>query len=155
MPHKLPFGRSQTIFCRIPGLDWSAVLSSEKTEVRTLVGGKGLSPYALKHTPCPAVIHTTKVRGVNPHHLAIIERAWTEPLGSLTPESIRREGFESFTEFKQYWLLRRDAETPGNIRSEWSPLKEVNVIRLRLMRETDYVWAGDYLFHRLYGNFIP
>ena len=53
-------------------------------------------------------------------------RTWRQQLRDLTPEDVRKEGYTSFTEFRQAWI---------NIYGSWSPDQYVTAIEFRLLKE--------------------
>jgi len=54
----------------------------------------------------------------------IIIRAWRQQLRDLTPEDVRKEGFTSFTEFRQAWI---------EIYGSWNPDQIVTAYEFRLL----------------------
>ena len=55
-----------------------------------------------------------------------IIRAWRQQLRNLTPEDIRKEGFNSFTEFRQAWI---------EIYGTWNPDQIVAAYEFRLLTQ--------------------
>jgi hypothetical protein len=51
-------------------------------------------------------------------------RTWRQQLRDLTPEDVKKEGFTSFTEFRQAWI---------SIYGSWSPDQYVTAIEFRLL----------------------
>jgi len=56
----------------------------------------------------------------------IITRAWKQQLRNLTPEDIHKEGFNSFTEFRQAWI---------DIYGSWNPDQIVTAYEFRLLTQ--------------------
>lgn len=82
------------------------------------------------------------------YRLFVVEALRVEPLGSISAESLRAEGFADISAFKSYW--RRRYQTRG-----WRPLDRVNVLTVRPWREPDVDIMGTTLIRRLYGPFLP
>jgi len=56
----------------------------------------------------------------------VITRAWRQRLRDLTPEDVRKEGFNSLTEFKQAWT---------EIYDTWNPDQIVTAYEFRLLTQ--------------------
>jgi len=56
----------------------------------------------------------------------VITRAWRQQLRNLTPEDVRKEGFNSFTEFRQAWI---------DIYGSWNPDQIVAAYEFRLLTQ--------------------
>jgi hypothetical protein len=56
----------------------------------------------------------------------VITRAWRQQLRDLTPEDVRKEGFNSLTEFKQAWI---------DIYGSWNPNQIVAAYEFRLLTQ--------------------
>lgn len=83
--------------------------------------------------------------------LAVLEAHWFEPLGAISEESLRREGFDSFAAFRRYWVLQREF---GH--RKFSPEDQCVVFRIRLARtEGEIDECGRLLLARLYGPWLP
>jgi len=71
------------------------ILQGKKTQTRRI------SRYRLKIGKAYAV----RSKMLEPAQARIvITRAWRQQLRDLTPEDVRKEGFNSFTEFRQAWI---------------------------------------------------
>ena len=57
-------------------------------------------------------------------HVKVL-RTWRQQLRDLTPEDVKKEGFTSFTEFRQAWI---------SIYGTWNPDQYVTVIEFRLAK---------------------
>lgn len=75
--------------------------------------------------------------------LMVIEAAWREPLGAISPESLRAEGHDSLRDFRLAW--KRRAPT-----GRWNPLEEIIVYRVRPWQPGDEAWVGEKLLRELY-----
>lgn len=138
--------KASTLFLRIPLMDWPAITQGLKTELR--MAGRGTPHVDRLRPPCPIVGYA---RG---HHspnlrtaMLVLEEAWSEPLGAISPESLRNEGFDSIREFRRYWRKRHR-------QTGYRALTRVSVFRLRAWRPDDEEEMGRVLLHRLYGEFI-
>jgi hypothetical protein len=85
----------------------------------------------------------------------VLEKTWREPLGSLSEESLTREGFNveelgrerAYQEFRRYMRNRE--------RRPFRPLQEVQVYRVRPWTPDDAEPMAQALLERLYGEFLP
>ncbi|MEA2497109.1 MAG: hypothetical protein QOJ29_5020 [Thermoleophilaceae bacterium] len=138
--HKL-----STLFIRVAWHEWPAVRKGAKREFRMAGTNPG---HANVQTPTPAVLYA-----VNPRtraydaRLMILEECRREPLGSISPESIKAEGFEDLAGFRRNWVLTR--------KRRFMPLRPVNVYVVAPWRPSmDEVWAGSALLNFLYGEWL-
>lgn len=137
--------RASTVFLRVAGVDWPAVKRGQKTEFRSGIGRNVTQMWSLV-TPCPVVAYSySKVAGYS-HALMVLEETWREPLGAITPESLAREGFATFAEFRRYIMARE--------RRHFTPTREVAVFRVRPWTPDDERTMADALLDRLYGEFL-
>ena len=91
------------------------VLDGSKTQTRRISG------YKLKVGRAYAV----RSGMLEPAQARItITRAWRQQLRDLTPEDVRKEGFTSFTEFRQAWI---------SIYGSWNPDQIVTAYEFRLL----------------------
>ena len=135
----------QTVFVRVPAMDWPAVKRGIKTEFRA-GGGRGATSQTWKvPTPVPVVAYTIR-RGQYDARLMILERCWQEPLGAISPESLRREGFANLAEFRTYWLRREH--------HRFRATRKMFVYRLRPWTPEDASASADRLLRHLYGDFL-
>lgn len=136
--------RASTIFLRVPSVDWAAVRRGDKTEFRSSVGRSVAQSWNVV-TPCPVVAyHVSKARG-HEHALMVLEATWREPLGAIQPESLQREGFDSYAAFRRYFMQRE--------RRHFTPTREVACYRLRPWEPGDARELADLLLLRLYGEY--
>lgn len=141
--------RSSTAFLRVPVTDWPAVKRGIKTEFRAAsFDQRKTLPWTLV-LPTPVVAYSVGRTEDNAHdaQLMVCERAWFEPLGAISPESLAREGFASLAEFRRYWMRRE--------RKRFSPLRKVVCYRVRPWRDGDDEFFARLLLERLYGEFLP
>lgn len=117
-----------------------------KTEYRKRIkGGKALF---LLPTPMPVILSPNQGHDFV---LAVLEETWREPLGAIGPESLQREGFTSFPEFRRYWVLQREFGKRRFISEDMAV-----VYRIRICRTDEEVTdAARVLLARLYGPFVP
>jgi hypothetical protein len=146
VPNKhFPKHSASTIYLRVPRIDWPAVKLGLKTEFR----GQGRFFPLLTNvdTPAPVVLWTALPHSDEPEmRMAVLEACWQEPLRMISPESLAREGFASFKEFKTYWRIHR-AKNTG-----FKPMTAVWVYRVRPWRgDEDVAELGERMIRRLYG----
>lgn len=138
--------RTSTIFLRVPTVDWQSVKRGRKTEFRSGVG-RNITQLWQVQTPTPVVGYCqSRTRGYE-SALLLLEATWREPLGAITPESLQREGFESFAHFRRYFMQRE--------RRHFTPTREVQAYRVRPWQPSDFTPMADALLTRLYGDFLP
>lgn len=136
---------TRTHFLRVPRKEWAEVFHGEKTEIRwTRAGGPSRRALDLP-TPIVGFSNASTFGGRDFRHgLLVLEDAWREPLGSISPESLAREGFEHLDEFRRYWTGRHHG-------GRWNPLVKIGVFRVRPWRgEEDESYFGALLLERLY-----
>lgn len=137
--------RASTVFVRVPTSDWVEVKSGHKTEFRGSPGA--VSSLNWVETPTPVVAYRySRAHGYDAA-LMVLEERWQEPLGAITPESLAREGHESFAHFRRYWIRREG--------KRFRPTREVVVYRIRRWAPEDARLFADRLLARLYGDFLP
>ena len=91
------------------------ILQGKKTQTRRI------SRYRLKIGKAYAI----RTGMLEPAQARIrIIRAWRQQLRDLTPEDVRKEGFNSFTEFRQAWI---------EIYGSWNPDQIVTAYEFRLL----------------------
>lgn len=141
----LPLAHAYTQYLRIPLVDWPAISQGRKTELRA-VGRYAAHASRLK-APAPIVGYVRqRFRADMESALFVLEAVWTEPLGSISAESLAREGFRDRREFRRYWNKRH--------RVGFKPLSIVSVYRLRPWRPGDRDWLGSLLMEHLYGAWL-
>jgi hypothetical protein len=137
--------RVSTTFLRVPARDWPAVKRGYKTEFRAGNGRNAVPQLFGIHTPCPVVAYSIR----NGHYDAkvmVLEELWQEPLGAISPESLAREGFKTFAEFRTYWLERE--------RKRFRPTRQVFAYRVRPWAPQDADTLAGRMFSHLYGEFL-
>jgi len=93
------------------------ILQGKKTQTRRI------SRYRLKIGKAYAI----RSKMLEPAQARIvITRAWRQQLRDLTPEDVRKEGFNSFTEFRQAWI---------EIYGSWNPNQIVTAYEFRLLTQ--------------------
>jgi len=93
------------------------ILKGTKTQTRRI------SRYRLKIGKAYAV----RSKMLEPAQARIvITRAWRQQLRNLTPEEVRKEGFNSFTEFREAWI---------DIYGNWNPDQIVAAYEFRLLTQ--------------------
>lgn len=135
--------QARTVFLRVPAADWPAVSRGKKREFRAASGQ--VSGLHFVEPPTPVVCYTVRV-GKHDSRLMVLEKRWTEPLGSITDESLRNEGFSSFEEFRRYWMRRE--------RRRFRPTREVVVYSVRPWDGGDEDWFSQELLKHLYGEWL-
>lgn len=143
-----PYAQRQasTTFIRVPASDWLLVKHGRKTEFR-VVDTRARLDWVQGYGPTPVVAYTY-VGGRLEYDAAlmVLERCWKEPVGSISPESILREGFDSFASFRRYFKLRT--------KRPFRPLQEVWCFQVRPWKSPDAEEQGQRLLERLYGEFL-
>ena len=140
--------RAHTQLLRVPQVDWRPLTSGEKTELR-LVGHYSVHHNRL-HAPQPIVVWCFRRFSKEPQSkLMVLDAAWSEPLGAISPESLAREGFESLAEFRRYWRNRHHG-----VLASYKPLSTVQVYRLRPLEEADEADMGRALLRHLYADWL-
>lgn len=138
---------ASTLFLRVPSVDWARVRVGEKTEFRTLPHES--SRLLKTYTPTPVVAYSRDGRGNYEQLLMVLEERRFEPVFNLAtdPEGVRREGFESYDEWRRYWRKRR--------RGVFRPMERAYVWRVRFFdAEPDMLLMGELLMDRLYGDYL-
>lgn len=135
-----------TLFLRVPAVDWPRLMVGEKTEFRTTP--REGSRIGKAKTPTPVVAYRTRRGHANDFKLMVLEEYRREPLFAVSevPESLEREGFETYDHFRRYWRARQ--------RRPFVPLEVVQVWRVRHWQDGDLVRQGYGLLKRLYGAYL-
>lgn len=76
----------------------------------------------------------------------VLEEKWLEPLGAISPASLKAEGFESIGEFRRYWMNRE--------KRRFMPTRMVTVYRVRPWQDGDHDRFAALLLDRLYGEHL-
>lgn len=134
---------AKTLFLRVPAADWQLVTRGHKREFRAASGrGSGLH---FVETPTPVVAYMER-RGKYESRLMVLEERRTEPLGAITEESLRAEGFETLAEFRRYWMKRE--------RRRFLPTRDCVVYRVRPWQPGDAESFAEVILERLYGEWL-
>ncbi len=134
---------AKTLFLRVPAADWQLVTRGRKTEFRAASGNASGLHFA--ETPTPVVAYMQR-RGKYESRLMVLEERRTEPLGSIDGEGLRREGFESFEQFRRYWMQRE--------RRRFRPTRDVVVYRVRPWTPEDEDTFSTRLLAHLFGEWL-
>lgn len=137
--------RFSTVFLRVPARDWPQVRLGYKTEFRAGTGKNAVPQLFGVPTPIPAVAYAIR-NGRHESQLMVLEACWQEPLGAISPESLRREGFASLAEFRRYWMEREH--------KRFAPTRHVFAYRVRPFTAADVETSALRIFDHLYGAFI-
>jgi hypothetical protein len=135
--------KASTVFLRIPPGDYSAIARGAKTEFRGASGR--VSGLHFVQPPTPVVGYTERL-GKYKSTLLVLEKRWTEPLGAISDESLRNEGFESLAHFRRYWMDRE--------RRRFRPTRDVVVYRVRPWNEDDQRVFSSRILDHLYGEWL-
>lgn len=143
-----PYAKHQatTTFIRVPAQDWLLVKHGRKTQFRSGDSRHGVD-FVRGYCPTPVVAYAV-VGGQLGHDAAlmVLERCWREPVGSISGESLLREGFSTFADFRRYYKLRT--------KRPFRPLQEVWCFQVRPWRPADAEEQAQRLLGRLYGEFL-
>lgn len=143
---ELPVRRVATTLLRVPQVDWAPIATSTKTELRT-AGRYALLSHKVQPPDWPVLgWHRPRFSDRPKTMLLLIDEAWSEPLGAISPQSLAAEGYGSITEFRRYWNARH---TRG-----YRADAIVQVVRLRPATPDDYPAIGRRLLERLYGPWL-
>jgi hypothetical protein len=146
-PTGLKGRETRTLFLRAPYIDWPALAQGRKTEFRTAPIG---AISAMVHAPTPVVLYTVSPRlGHRAEMLVILAEHTVERLVDIAdkPESLAREGHESYDSFRRYWRIRT--------KRPYRPLSKVAVFTLAPWSESEKQRLGSLLIDRLYGEYYP
>lgn len=136
--------QARTLFLRVPNADWIRVSRGLKREFRA--GGGACSALWSVEPPTPVVAYRHhKVHG-HDGQLMVLEGRWQEPLGAISAESLRAEGFETLAEFRSYWMEREHRR--------FTPTRLITCYQVRPWEDGDAESFGAKLLDRLYGSFI-
>lgn len=127
----------------MPAQDWLAVKRGVKSEFR---GSQGASSAFFHVEPPTPVVAYRVARGEYEAKLMVLERAWQEPLGAISAESLAAEGFETFAEFRRYWMTRE--------RKRFIPTRQVWVYSVTPWDAFSLDRLAAPLLRRLYGDFL-
>lgn len=133
-----------TRFLRVPLVDWPAVKIGRKTEYRRPVSTRApIFPY----TPTPVVAYALRGKTYD-HRLMVLESIRQETLWQIrdSPESLEREGMETYEQFRAYWKART---------RKYLPLAVVYVYRVMPWMPGDEQAMGAELIGHLYKDFLP
>lgn len=137
--------QARTIFLRVHHSEYALITSGRKTEFRG--SPRRCSQLWDVEPPLPVVTWTLfPARGYK-RELMVLEETWREPLGSITEESLRREGQPDIAHFRRYWMAREH--------DRFKPTRMVSVFRIRPWQAHDGELLGQHLLQRLYGEFFP
>lgn len=131
----------KTAFLRVPEVDWPAVRQGIKREFRS-----SYAALTKTQTPTPVVAWCKKGDEYE-HRFMVLTHVGREPLSAITPEGLAAEGFASFAEFRRYWVARHH-------RHRFEPGRMVTVYRVRPWTPDDRSTMGEYLFDRIYGEYV-
>lgn len=146
---------------RVPRADWEAIVTGRKRMFRSYSDSwhsrfLPLLPAGESY-PRPAVIFS-RLKERHSHvdaALAIILSYRQEPLGAISRDDLKTEGFirndtdlearTAMNRFRRYWQRRY---TPWG----WRPNDLISVVELRPFTDADYEWVAGWLFDQLYGD---
>lgn len=154
--HRMSLVRKVTnLPIRVPSSDWAAVVTGRKQMFRTY--GPGFDrerPVVPADTECPRPCLLFTERQVGAER----QRQWRavpgvllahrqEPLGSITPEDLAKEGRHFLPAFRYYWRDRY-----RNL--GWRPWEMVSVLEVQPLDIEDEQW-GLWALKQLYGEWLP
>lgn len=112
------------VILMVPDTDWAAVLSGSKTMFRSY--SRRYLPTIL---PTLAIAWRRGPTGLQTKTI-VLEDTWQEPLGTVSEEDLRDEGFATLSDFRRYFEVRYP-------KGGYRPLATVQVYRVRPLREGD------------------
>jgi hypothetical protein len=129
---------ASTLFLPVPPEDWARVKQGLKTEFRTTQGRK--PPFR----PTPVVAYDPEGHD---QIMMVLEGYRYEQVFFISerPDSIEREGFGSYDDFRDYWKRR-------NKDGVYRPTERVHVWQVRRWEAEDYDTMGAILLDQLYGE---
>lgn len=141
-----PFTQRQarTAFLRVPTADWIVVRRGIKREFRA--SPRAVSKLWSIEPPTPVVAYRYHESHGYDSKLMVLEDTWIEPLGAISEESLKAEGFANLAEFRRYFMARE--------RTRFKPTRKITVYRVRPWLPADARFFGARLFGRLYGEFV-
>jgi hypothetical protein len=149
-PDGLPQHRLRTLFLRAPYQDWAALSQGFKQEFRRPMRGKMAERF---QAPTPVVLYAVSTQlGQRSEKLMVLAEHHVESLLDIRekPDSLVREGFETYDHFRSYWRSRT--------RRPYMPLSKVEVFRLRPwcahIEHNDEMILGALLLERLYDDYL-
>lgn len=145
---------------RVPAYDWADVITGNKSMFRTYCARATSRerPVVPPDTECPRPCLLYAVR----HNGPARSRRWEavpgvllshrqEPLGAITPEDLKAEGFEFLPAFKFYWKRRYP-------KVGWRPWDFVSVLEVRPwnvgVEDLDDDTQARWLLKQLYGEWL-
>lgn len=137
---------ASTQFLRVPARDWTAVKGGFKTEWRMRYGGEAAGNVQFLRILLPTPVVAYMTRGdQHENKMMVLDECWVEPLGAISEESLRREGFASVAHFRRYWTDRT--------KLAYRPLERVQVFRVHEYTDAEREVLGGILLDRLFGEF--
>lgn len=136
--------QARTNFLRVPHTDWINVSRGLKTEFRA--SHKSCSALWAVEPPTPVVAYRQHPSLGYDSKLMVLEAKWQEPLAAIGPESLEREGFDSFAEFRRYWTRREKRHFP--------PTRLVTAYRVRPWTEQDHTDMAAIVLNHLFGEWL-
>lgn len=135
--------REDTLYLRVPEIDWTRVKIGEKTAFRTIEDAlsRPVDP------PTPVVAYTGTNLYNHDYALMVLEAHRIEPvfLASESVEALEREGYPDHDHFRRYWRARHEGM--------YFPAEMVHVWELRPWQDSDFEDMGRVVLERLYGEF--
>lgn len=129
----------------VPRVDWGAVRAGLKTEWRRYGAPLGGDHYEERPILLYTIHPATEQVDAFP---AILVATWREPMGTISPESLEREGFADLGEFRRYIEERYPN---GGFR----PLAMARVYRVRLWTPDDTPAMAEWALRSLFGELVP
>lgn len=123
---------------RVPNCEWAAVKHGVKPEFRTHYRTLSLTNV---EKPTPVILFKTNPSGLDTR-LAVLVKAWCEPLGAISEESLGYEGVDTLAEFKIRWTASREPR--------FDPLKKVYVYHVRQWQPGEEREWADAIWNKLY-----
>lgn len=141
--HKVTWRKAENARVFVARVDWVAVTSGQKREIRVYGHAGGNRPL-----PHPCVLYSPHpTTGEISTALGMVTDRWVEPLGAISAESLELEGFPGdFAGFRRYFAQRYPK---GGFR----PLAKVIAYRVRPMTAEDVERESAAIWDRLYGQF--
>lgn len=133
--------QAKTRMLWVPRSDLSDLLAGRKTEIRLVWRRNSIHQM---HFPTPTLLYNAEPPLPPSAGLALLEKAWVEPFGAISGESLQRCGFESVEALKHWWIATYHARA--------RPFDLVRVYQLQPWNAETRERAASGLLEAVYGH---